>query len=390
MLFERERERERERESKSRGDFNLIFSEDSNLSNFIKEAIMQIANSLFDELGVKWGEFKLVDLFDYERGTRLTKNNRENGIYPLVTAGEINLGVKEFISNKNQKIFNNAITIDMFCNSFVHINDFCCDDNVLVLTSRAKISTQVMHFICAVINKSKDKFGYGRQYRQNTLKKHIVHLPIDKLGKPNFTLMENFIKDIEKKHMHKLINYYKFLTMGGSRAEFNLAYYEKFQNLEWKEFRIDDLFDIKKGKRLTKSQMKDGNINFIGATSTNNGITAKISNDTHLHPSNTISVTYNGSVGEAFYQPSRFWASDDVNIVYPKFKNNKFLSLFFAAIFRKQGQKYGYNRKWTKEIMQEDKILLPTYGDRQIAFDFIEEYILQVQNKMRYLLLLRD
>ncbi|ORI08390.1 hypothetical protein A3835_02230 [Campylobacter concisus] len=351
---------------------------------------MQIANSLFDELGVKWGEFKLVDLFDYERGTRLTKNNRENGIYPLVTAGEINLGVKEFIDNKNQKVFNNAITIDMFCNSFVHINDFCCDDNVLVLTSKAKISTQVMHFISAVINKSKDKFGYGRQYRQNTLEKHIVHLPIDKFGKPNFTLMENFIKDIEKKHTQKLINYHKFLTMGGNRAEFNLAYYEKIQNLEWKEFKIDDLFEIKKGKRLTKSQMKDGNINFIGATSTNNGITAKISNDTHLHPSNTISVTYNGSVGEAFYQPSRFWASDDVNVLYPKFKNNKFLSLFFATIFRKQGQKYGYNRKWTKEIMQEDKVLLPTYGDRQIAFDFIEEYISQVQNKMRDLLLLRD
>ena len=35
---------------------------------------MQIANSLFDKLGVKWGELKLVDLFDYERGTRLTKN----------------------------------------------------------------------------------------------------------------------------------------------------------------------------------------------------------------------------------------------------------------------------------------------------------------------------
>ena len=385
-----ERERERERESKSRGDFNLIFSEDSSISNFIKEAIMQIANSLFDKLGVKWGEFKLVDLFDYERGTRLTKNNRENGIYPLVTAGEINLGVKEFINNKNQKIFNNAITIDMFCNSFVHIKDFCCDDNVLVLTSRSKISTQAMHFISAAINKSKDKFGYGRQYRQNTLEKHIVYLPIDKFDKPNFTLMENFIKDIEKKHTQKLINYYKFLTMGGSRAEFNLAYYEKFQNLEWKEFRIDDLFEIKKGKRLTKSQMKDGNINFIGATSTNNGITAKISNDTHLHPSNTISVTYNGSVGEAFYQPSRFWASDDVNVLYPKFKNNKFLSLFFATIFRKQGQKYGYNRKWTKEIMQEDKVLLPTYGDGQIAFDFIEEYISQVQNKMRNLLLSRD
>lgn len=55
-----------------------------------------MAKSLFGKLGVKWGEFRLVDLFDYERGSRLTKNNRKSGIYPLITAGETNLVVKEF------------------------------------------------------------------------------------------------------------------------------------------------------------------------------------------------------------------------------------------------------------------------------------------------------
>ena len=204
----RERERERERENKPRSDFSLIFSKNSHISSLIKEAIIQMAKSLFDKLGVKWGEFRLVDLFDYERGSRLTKNNRKSGIYPLITAGETNLGVKEFISNKNQKIFNNAITIDMFCNSFVHIKDFCCDDNVLVLTSKTKVSTEVMHFISAIIHKSKDKFGYGQQYRQNTLEKHVIYLPLDEFSNPNFTLMENFIKEIKQNHTQKLIDYY--------------------------------------------------------------------------------------------------------------------------------------------------------------------------------------
>ena len=200
--------RERERENKPRSDFSLIFSKNSHISSLIKEAIIQMAKSLFGKLGVKWGEFRLVDLFDYERGSRLTKNNRKSGIYPLITAGETNLGVKEFISNKNQKIFNNAITIDMFCNSFVHIKDFCCDDNVLVLTSKTKVSTEVMHFISAIIHKSKDKFGYGQQYRQNTLEKHVIYLPLDEFSNPNFTLMENFIKEIKQNHTQKLIDYY--------------------------------------------------------------------------------------------------------------------------------------------------------------------------------------
>ncbi|MDL0089065.1 restriction endonuclease subunit S [Campylobacter gastrosuis] len=178
---------------------------------------MQIAQSLFDKLNVKWGNFKLIDLFEYERGSRLTKNNRQSGAYPLVTAGETNLGVKEFISNENQKIFNNAITIDMFCNSFVHIKDFCCDDNVLVLKSKNNISIYVMHFISAIINKDKFNFGYGKQYRQNTLEKHIILLPIDDFGNPNFTLMENFIKEIKQNHTQKLINYYRFLENRESR-----------------------------------------------------------------------------------------------------------------------------------------------------------------------------
>ena len=177
---------------------------------------MQIASHLFNKLNCEWGEFKITDLFNYERGSRLIKSNRKSGKYPFVTAGEINLGVKEFISCDKQKIFNNAITIDMFCNAFVHIYDFCCDDNVLVLKSKTKIDKETMQFICTIINKDKFKFGYEKQYRQNTLDKHTILLPIDKFKKPNFDLMSNFIKEIQKSHTQKLINYYKFLaSIGG-------------------------------------------------------------------------------------------------------------------------------------------------------------------------------
>ena len=176
---------------------------------------MQIASNLFDKLNCKWKEFKLTDLFDYERGSRLIKSKRKSGKYPFVTAGEINLGVKEFISSEKQKVFNNAITIDMFCNAFVHIRDFCCDDNVLVLKAKTNIDKEAMKFMCAIINKDKFKFGYDKQYRQNTLIKHSILLPIDEFKEPNFDLMSNFIKEIEKTHTQKLICYYKFLISSG-------------------------------------------------------------------------------------------------------------------------------------------------------------------------------
>ena len=47
---------------------------------------------------------------------------------------------------------------------------------------------------------------------------------------------------------------------------------------DWKEFYIKDIFFINPGKRLTKTNMIDGNKPFIGATDSNNGVTAFVSN----------------------------------------------------------------------------------------------------------------
>ena len=88
--------------------------------------------------------------------------------------------------------------------------------------------------------------------------------------------------------------------------------------LEWTAFRLGDLFVISKGTRLTKAQMIPGEINYIGASSMNNGVTARIGNTDHLFPAGMITVCYNGSVGESFYQPESFWASDDVNVLAAK------------------------------------------------------------------------
>ena len=72
---------------------------------------------------------------------------------------------------------------------------------------------------------------------------------------------------------------------------------------EWKEFRICDIFIIKAGKRLTKSDMTSGNKPFIGATDNNNGITEFVSNTNVSEDCNVLGVNYNGSVVENFYHP---------------------------------------------------------------------------------------
>lgn len=135
------------------------------------------------------------------------------------------------------------------------------------------------------------------------------------------------------------------------------------------------LFSVVKGTRLTKANMRDGNINFIGASAINNGITAHIANDEHIHPENTITITYNGSVGEAFYQDKIFWASDDVNVLYPKFALNKYIALFIIPVLKQAGEKYAFIDKWKKEDMEKDCILLPVDENHQPDFSYMESYM---------------
>ena len=143
----------------------------------------------------------------------------------------------------------------------------------------------------------------------------------------------------------------------------------------WKYFSYDDIFDIKKGKRLTKEDQTVGDINYIGAIDSNNGITAKISNNEHVHKGNVITVSYNGSIAEAFYQPKPFWATDDVNVLYPKFSLTPYIALFLCTIIHKEKYRFNYGRKWDKKMMKESKIKLPVNSDDTPDWQWMEDYI---------------
>jgi len=143
----------------------------------------------------------------------------------------------------------------------------------------------------------------------------------------------------------------------------------------WKWFRYDEIFDIKKGKRLTSFDQEAGDIPYIGAIDSNNGVSAYIANDKHLHAGNTISVSYNGSIGQAYYQDQSFWATDDVNVFYPKYKFNKYIAFFILPLIEKEKYRFCYGRKWTSESMRSSKIPLPIMKDGTPDWQYMEDYV---------------
>lgn len=146
-----------------------------------------------------------------------------------------------------------------------------------------------------------------------------------------------------------------------------------------KLFRMDEIFHIKKGKRLTKVDMIKGELNYIGAISENNGVRQKI-NAPKQFDGNCITVNYNGSVGEAFYQEQAFWASDDVNVLILKdYLLNKKIAMYLITIIKANQYRFSYGRKWTKEKMSETEILLPVDAEGNPDWKAMETFISQLR-----------
>ena len=133
----------------------------------------------------------------------------------------------------------------------------------------------------------------------------------------------------------------------------------RLESSEWKRFSLGRLFDIRKGRRLTAADQEDGENLYIGAIDSNNGVANHIG-QVPIHEGNTITLSYNGSVGEAFYQPEPYWATDDVNALYPRFDGfNKYIGLFMATTIRQEKYRFSYGRKWTLDNMKITDICLP-------------------------------
>ncbi len=143
----------------------------------------------------------------------------------------------------------------------------------------------------------------------------------------------------------------------------------------WSNFPIDNLFDIKKGKRVTKADRAPGTTRFIGASEKNNGITDLAALDS-IFPAGTMTVVYNGnSVGSAFFQDQEYFACDDVNVLVPKYPMSCWVQLFIAAIIRHGRFRFTYGYKWTLARMKTTTVRLPVDADGNPNWLYMESFM---------------
>lgn len=138
-----------------------------------------------------------------------------------------------------------------------------------------------------------------------------------------------------------------------------------------------------KENALTSEDQTEGNTPYIGAIDSNNGVSNYIGQEP-IHEGNTISLSYNGSVGEAFYQPLPYWATDDVNALYLRPEYGTLCpatGLFVCSVLKHDKYRYSYGRKWTLDNMKATKVKLPATSDGKPDWQWMELYIDSLHSK---------
>lgn len=258
--------------------------------------------------------------------------------------------------------------------TFLQTKDFYTSQNVAVLQPKSNLDSGILLFLARLIEKecSKRFVAFGRELNKHIKRDFTIKLPLIKENMPNWDEIGTIVKDqiipqLPKKAQKVWLQ--KYDTKPQNQEEM------KLNTQDWKWFVYESIFDIRKGKRLTQADMIDGNIPYIGAIDSNNGLSSYIGNDSQLHEANTITVSYNGSIGYAFYQDKEFWATDDVNVLYPKFNLNRYIAIFICTLIEKEQYRFCYGRKWDLEAMKKSRIKLPVTSSGEPDWQFMEDYI---------------
>lgn len=330
-----------------------------------------------------WKEFYIGDLFPKiykataynKEELTICKSKTANSIR-YVTRTDENNACECLVLNEGLPVVEeaNAITIgDTTANCYYQAKPFITGDHMVVLRSDWLNEKRGL-FVISLIKQEKYKYSYGRAFLKGKIAQTLIPLPIEK--KKGVPVIDESCQYSEKgyipdwNYIEEFISslHYQPITTKVSKG---VGY---LRTNDWQEYTMGQLFKIEKGKRLTKADMIDGTDNYLGAIDNNNGVREKITAERLWEP-NCITVNYNGSVGEAFYQSEPFWASDDVNVLYPKgWELNKYIGLFIATVIKAERPKYNYGRKWKKEVMKKSVIKLPSKNGEP-DYEYMENFM---------------
>ena len=342
---------------------------------------------------VKWGEFKIGDLFEINptKWYKLTNEEiiSENGIVPLVSNSSTDNGVMGFSSLEANNKGNTLTCSDTTLGAdtmFYQENDFIGYQHIQNLVPKFERFNKLIAFfiISSCRLSTQNKFDYGNKFNRENMRATAISLPITPENKIDFDFMEAFISELEEERISELAAYLK--VSGFDNYELSKCESEAlahFNSLKWKEFNLIDIFDVKNTHNILSNEIKkdSGSVPYLCASSVNNGVSSYISYKEELvEKGNCIFI--GGKTFVVSYQEKDFFSNDSHNLaLYIKdLQPTKLNQLYLATcVYKGLSHKYTWGDSISGAKIKSDKIMLPITSDGSPDYAFMETFISAVQ-----------
>ncbi|GHQ16567.1 type I restriction modification protein [Helicobacter pylori] len=350
---------------------------------------------------IKWGEFKLGDLFEASNGDfDIQKRHINHKGEFVITAGLSNNGVLGQSDIKAKVFESHTITIDMFGCAFYRSFPYKMVTHARVFSLKPKfeISHKIGLFLSTLFFDYPKKFGYENMCSWAKIKNDKVILPLKPTANTqtlegiDFDFMEKFIAELEQCRLAELEAYLKATGLSNttlSNDEENALNLFNGKNsgggntpcgLTWQSFKIVDIFEVKNTRNiLARDVVKDsGTTPYLCASKENNAVNSYINyNADFLDKGNCIFI--GGKTFVVTYQQKDFYSNDSHNLaLYLKdtHSKTKLNQLFIiTCIYKALNNKYSWGDSISNTKIQNDSILLPTNPHGKIDFHFMRTLI---------------
>ena len=301
----------------------------------------------------------------------------ENG-HPYIVRQSSNNGQKGLIS-ADEIFLNEGNTISFGQDTatvFYQEKPYFTGDKIKILKPKDKrFSRFNAQFFLAAMRKAFSGFTWGTQsYSVDVIEEANLLLPISSDKNINFQFMEDFLRELERARLRELEAY--LVATGLNNYELTAIDHstlDNFKHLQWKEFRIGDLFERistqklpYKAKELSKQPTVDCPLPCLTSSFMNQGLNYYIPRKGATILSNVISIPSNSDVYRAYYQSRDFTVLSDAYAIQWKDESVKLTGkqhLFMVACINKVTDLpiYSYKNKlggWN--VVKDKYITLPT------------------------------
>lgn len=329
---------------------------------------------------VKWGEYRLGDLFEVNSYTKRFDANKvivlEDGKYPYVVRMSNNNGQKGYI-DEDEIYLNEGNTISFgqdTATMFYQEHPYFTGDKIKILKAKFReFDKSNAQFFLTTMAKSFESFSWGRSsFSVDIIEKQIISLPI-KDGTIDFDFISSFIAELEAERIKELEAY---LTVTGlkdyilTEEEHNVL--DSYKDWKWNTFNLEDLFGKStRGKRLKSADRIPGELPFVTAGEADEGISDFIGNDVTIFSENTTTIDMFGS---AKYRNYRYGGDDHVAIVHTE-ALPKLASIFVTSAIHKSSHngQFDYSKNFYAKDADALNIQLPSQNglpdyDRMTTF----------------------